>query len=122
MHELTVAVQIRRVLESELAGDGDLVAERVRVQVGALTGIVPEALEFAWPHAVADSPLLSSATLEIEWIEASLTCGSCSATHRTPNLQTLRCPVCRSPDIEVTGGDELDIADVDVRERLAGQR
>jgi hydrogenase nickel incorporation protein HypA/HybF len=120
MHELTVAVQIRRVLESELVGDGDLVAERVRVQVGALTGIVPEALEFAWPHAVADSPLLGSATLEIEWIEASLACRSCSATHRTANLRSLRCPVCHSPDIDVTGGDELDIADVDVRERSPG--
>ena len=37
MHELTVAIQIRRGLETELASDeGTLVADVVRVQVGAL--------------------------------------------------------------------------------------
>lgn len=120
MHELSVAIRIRDVLEDELAADGDLVARSVRVQVGALANIVPEALEFAWPHAVADSELLGSSRIEIEWVDATLRCRECSAIHTTANLLTLRCPACRSGQVEVIGGDELDIIDVEIRQRAPG--
>ena len=117
MHEMTVAVRIRQVLESELADDADLVADLVRVQVGALSGVVPEALQFAWPHAVAESPLLASSTIEIDRIDAGLRCADCAATHTTAMLNALRCPVCRSDRVEIAGGDELDIVSVDIRQR-----
>jgi hydrogenase nickel incorporation protein HypA/HybF len=118
MHELTVAIQIRRALETELASDdGALVADAVRVQVGALSGIVPEALQFAWPHAVADSAALGSARLDIDWIDVKLLCVACSDVYTLTEFRSLRCPNCRSPDVEIIAGDELDIASVDVRER-----
>jgi hydrogenase nickel incorporation protein HypA/HybF len=118
MHELTVAIQIRRGLETELASDeGTLVADVVRVQVGALSGIVPEALQFAWPHAVADSATLGSARLDIDWIDVQLLCVACNDVYTLTEFRSLRCPHCRSPDVEIIAGDELDIASVDVRER-----
>ena len=118
MHELTVAIQIRRGLETELASDeGTLVADVVRVQVGALSGIVPEALQFAWPHAVADSATLGSARLDIDWINVQLLCVACNDVYTLTEFRSLRCPHCRSPDVEIIAGDELDIASVDVRER-----
>lgn len=117
MHEMTVAIQVRNVLESELETGGErLVAERVHVQVGALANIMPEALQFAWPHAVAGSASLGGSTIEIDFIEASLSCRSCSAIHTTATLTTLRCPVCRSAEVAVVGGDELDIIGVDLRQ------
>ena len=118
MHELTVAIQIRRGLETELASDeGTLVADVVRVQVGALSGIVPEALQFAWPHAVADSATLGSARLDIDWVDVQLLCVACNDAYTLTEFRSLRCPHCRSPDVEIIAGDELDIASVDVRER-----
>ncbi|MGI9643762.1 MAG: hydrogenase maturation nickel metallochaperone HypA [Ilumatobacteraceae bacterium] len=116
MHELSVALRIREVLETELAGDG-VEVDLVRIEVGALANIVPEALEFAWPHAVSDSTLLGASKIEIDWVEARLRCADCSATHTTPNLTSLRCPVCRSGRVEVIEGEQMDIIDVDVRER-----
>ena len=118
MHELTVAIQIRRGLETELASDeGTLVADVVRVQVGALSGIVPEALQFAWPHAVADSATLGSARLDIDWVDVQLLCVACNDVYTLTEFRSLRCPHCRAPDVEIIAGDELDIASVDVRER-----
>lgn len=118
MHELTVAIQIRRGLETELASDdGSLVADVVRVQVGALSGIVPEALQFAWPHAVADSAALGSARLDVDWIDVQLLCAGCNDVYTLTEFRSLRCPNCRSPDVEIIAGDELDIASVDIRER-----
>ena len=121
MHELTVAIQICNVLETELASDGaDLVADAVHVQVGALTGIVPEALEFAWPHAVAGSETLGSARLEVVRVDVRVACRPCGDVQVMTYLRALRCPVCRSPEVEVLGGDELEILSVDVRERARG--
>ena len=118
MHELTVAAQIRSTLERELVPEADAVAvDVVRVQVGALTGLVPEALEFVWPHAVADSSLLGHAAIEVELVEAAIECGACGSTSTTAVVRALRCPVCRSPDIQVVGGDELDIVSIDVSDR-----
>jgi hydrogenase nickel incorporation protein HypA/HybF len=118
MHELTVAIQIRNALETELASDdGTLIADAVRVQVGAMSGIVPEALQFAWPHAVADSVALGSARLDIDWIDVKLHCGACADVYTLAELRSLRCPNCRSPDVEVIAGDELDIASVDIRDQ-----
>jgi hydrogenase nickel incorporation protein HypA/HybF len=121
VHELSVALQIRTVLEEELmTDDGPLVAESVRVQVGALANVVPEALQFAWPHAVSGSRSLDGSRIEIDWVDATLRCGDCAASHTTATLVTLRCPACRSADVEVIGGDELDIVGVDVREPVGG--
>lgn len=121
MHELTVAIQIRNAIETELAADNeDLIVDSVHVQVGALTGIVPEALDFAWPHAVSGTPNLASARLVIDWVDALVHCSPCAATYTISTFVSLRCPVCRSPDVELTGGDELDILSVDVREQARG--
>jgi len=117
VHELSIALRLREVLESELADIDDEVVDQVRIQVGALANIVPEALEFAWPHAVAGSPLLSSSTIAIDWVDARLQCTDCAAVHTTPTLVSLRCPACGSGQVDVIAGDELDITDVDVRPR-----
>ena len=116
MHEMSVALQIRRSLEEELAWEPGLTVVRVGVQVGALSGIVPAALEFAWPHAVVDSPMLGDSTLTVEWVDVSGRCEPCDAHRTLPGLVSLRCPVCGAPLAEITGGDELDITTVDVRE------
>jgi hydrogenase nickel incorporation protein HypA/HybF len=117
VHELTVALRICQALETELADEPDLVATEVKVQVGALSGIVPAALQFAWSHAVAESHLLDGSRLEIDWIDASGRCPRCDLIRVVTNLQSFRCPVCDAPIEEVTGGDELDILSVDVRAR-----
>lgn len=117
MHELSIALRIREALEAEFADEPDLTAESVRLQVGALSGVVAEALEFAWGHAVADSPLLESSRVEIERVDASGRCPECEAVRVITNLQSFRCPVCSSPIGEIVGGDELDIISVDLRDR-----
>lgn len=114
MHELTVALRIREALEAEFADEPDLTAEVVALRVGALSGIVAEALQFARGHAVDGSSLLADSRLEIEWVDVSGRCPSCDAVRAVSNLQSLRCPVCGSPIGEIVGGDELDILTVDV--------
>ncbi len=113
---MSVALQIRRSLEAELDDEPDLRVVRVGLQVGALSGIVPAALEFAWPHAMAGSPLLDGSTVDVEWVDVTGRCDPCDAVRTLPGLVSLRCPVCGTPLAEITGGDALDITTVDVRD------
>lgn len=118
VHELSVALRIRQSLEAEFADEPELRVIRVGLQVGALAGVVPAALEFAWSHAVADSTVLAGSRIDIEWIDVTGVCQRCATGRTITSLASLRCPVCGEPLTELTGGDELDIATVDVRDCL----
>jgi hydrogenase nickel incorporation protein HypA/HybF len=93
MHELSVALRIVEALDQELAGEGeDLLVTAVTIQIGTLTALVPEALQFSWDLAT-ENTLLQGSML---------------------NIQSMRCPVCRTPITQITGGNDLEILTVEV--------
>lgn len=66
MHELSIALSLVDAVCEELPRLGDKVFVRsVRVRVGPLSGVVPDALAFAFEVAADDSPI-AGARLEIE--------------------------------------------------------
>ena len=118
MHELSIALRIVEALDQELAADdatnsGDLVVSTVSVQVGALTGLVPEALEFSWGFATENS-VLKGSRLDIQVVDATGYCTQCQEQKTITNLSSMRCPVCRTPITQITGGNELEILTVEI--------
>ena len=101
----------------------DLVARRtggrrvqvVRLEVGALSGVLPDAMTFCFDLVVAGTPL-AGAALEIEEVAGSLRCRDCGAESPCPDLVRL-CP-CGSADVEITAGQELRVRSVDVEEAV----
>jgi hydrogenase nickel incorporation protein HypA/HybF len=66
MHELSIALSLIDAVCDELPRLGPNVAVRsIRVRVGPLSGVVPDALAFAFEVAAAESPL-AGARLDIE--------------------------------------------------------
>ncbi len=65
MHELSIAMSIIESVEEEIAAHPAASVERVTVTIGDLSGVVPEALRFAWEPAVRDTRL-TGAALRIE--------------------------------------------------------
>lgn len=115
MHELSVALRIVEALDQELAGESDdLIVSTVAIQVGALTGLVPEALLFSWDFATEGS-LLKGSQLDIQVVDAAGYCPQCQDQQTLTNLQSMRCPVCRTPIGQITGGNELEILTVEVQ-------
>lgn len=114
MHELSIALRIVESLNEELADEDNLTISAVTIQVGALTGLVPEALQFSWDMATENSKLQGS-KLSIEWVDAAGFCPECQAERTITNLQSFRCPVCRSPIQQITGGNELEILTMEVQ-------
>lgn len=113
MHELSIAMRLVESLEEELAKQGDLTVVTVNLRIGALSGLVPEALEFSWEVASEGSRLQGS-KLAIETVDATGYCAQCREERTIRNLQSFRCPVCGSPITEITGGHELEIATLEV--------
>jgi hydrogenase nickel incorporation protein HypA/HybF len=114
MHELSVAMRIVEALDQELASEpDDLIITTVALQVGTLTGLVPEALEFSWDMATEGS-LLQGSKLAIQIVDAVGYCQECQIEQILTNLQSMRCPICREPITQITGGNEMEILTVEV--------
>jgi hydrogenase nickel incorporation protein HypA/HybF len=114
MHELSVALRIVEALDQELAAEPDaLMVSTVAIQVGALTGVVPEALQFSWDLAT-DGSVLRGSKLDVQMVDAAGYCPECQAEQILTNLQSMRCPLCRTPIGQITGGNELEILTVEV--------
>jgi len=118
MHELSVALRIVEALDQELITEEEgLVVTAVTLQVGALTGLVPEALHFSWDMAT-DNSRLQGSKLIIEWVDAAGFCPECSLDRTITNLQSFRCPVCRTPIQQITEGNELEILTMEVQDNV----
>lgn len=108
MHELAIAAS---VVEAVLAKTGDQLVRVVRLRVGQLSGVLPDALAFSFEVA-ADGTTLQGARLLIEQPAGRLRCRQCHGETGRDDL-ILLCD-CGSADVEVIAGRELSILDVEV--------
>ena len=82
----------------------------VSVRIGAMAGVIREALDFAWGPATEGSALRGAA-LEIEWVPAAVWCPACAA-EREPAGMRMVCPVCRTRCPQLVRGRELEVLSV----------
>ena len=85
----------------------------VRLEIGALSGVVPDALRFCFDLAT-EGTTMEGASLEITEIPGRCRCRACGGEFSAGSLVPL-CP-CGSADVAVLSGQELKIASV----RVAG--
>ena len=108
MHELAIAESL---VAAVLERTGARTVSVVRIQVGQLAGVVPDALRFCFELVVAGTPL-EGARLDIERPDGRAMCRSCGADFMLTDL-ILLCP-CGSADVEVLTGRELMLGSVEV--------
>lgn len=107
MHELSIAMNILEIAESEAARHaGRPVA--VHVKLGALAGVVREALLSAWDLARTHTPL-SAAELIVEETPIVGDCPSCRNERGVVSMQCLQCVDCGAAIGRLTGGRELEV-------------
>jgi hydrogenase nickel incorporation protein HypA/HybF len=115
MHELSVAQQLVELVCDELIDAPSAHVRLVRLRLGPLSGVVAEALLFAYGAAAAGTPLAGS-TLEIEHVAPAVFCANCRRERELASVQHLRCPVCLAPTPDVMRGRELEVVSVEVSE------
>ena len=108
MHELAIAEDVvSSVRERTRDRDGRV----VRLRVGALAGVVPDALDFCFELAAAGTPL-EGASLEIVQECGRAHCRTCEADFELPDALLL-CE-CGSADVALLSGRELSVTSVEV--------
>jgi hydrogenase nickel incorporation protein HypA/HybF len=108
VHELAIAESIVAAVREKLA---DVPVRRVCVEVGRLSGVVPDALQFCFELATVGTTL-DGAALDIVSQPGRGHCRDCAAEFDTDDFLAL-CD-CGSADVEVLGGRELRIREVEV--------
>jgi hydrogenase nickel incorporation protein HypA/HybF len=111
MHELSLAHAVGEIAVAALkeqAPGGDGRVKTIRLRVGDLSGVDPEALSFCFEVVRTEWPETEGAVLEVHRCPAlvrCLGCGGSAALEGAPE----KCPVCGSGRCEVDGGRELEV-------------
>ena len=105
MHELSIVASLYEIMEEKAKEQKAKTITRVKLQVGILSGVVPEFLESAFEIFKNDT-MASEATLEIIKVPLTIKCRSCQ-TERTFDELVFICAECGSTDIETLAGKEL---------------
>ena len=108
MHELAIT---QSVVEAVTERTGANPVSCVRVRVGRLSGVVPDAMRFCFDLVTAGTPL-EGAALDIEQQEGRGRCRACGDDFVLADL-VLLC-ACGSADVEVLAGRELAVASVEM--------
>jgi hydrogenase nickel incorporation protein HypA/HybF len=111
VHELSIAQAIADTAARH--ADHRPVAE-VRVRIGHLRQVVPDALAFAWTLLV-EGTALDGARLVVEPVPAVVSCRRCHV-HTPLDLPLLVCAGCGGSDVSIESGEELEVRSIDVAE------
>ncbi len=84
----------------------------VRLRIGALSGVVPEALQFAF-EALAPGTPAQGAQLAIEQVPARFWCPTCRREFPAADLLA-ECPDCHGLSGELRAGRELEVASLEI--------
>jgi len=123
MHELSLAISILEIVSQEVSdhfGGGASAGGRldsVAVRIGKLSGVEPEALEFAWEVARERSPF-PGARLEIDLVPVRARCSGCGEPFEIDAMICV-CPACGPAPFRVVEGREIEVSRIVWREREA---
>lgn len=112
MHELGIADSIIQAVLHKMQESGYARVDVVALRIGALTDIVPDALEFGFEVLTRDTPLAET-RLQIETVPVHGKCDDCGRDFEV-NEFVFICPNCEGRAIEMSSGDELEIAYIEV--------
>lgn len=112
MHELSIAAAIAEMAGEEAARRGVRV-HAVHLKLGPLSGVVKEALLFAYDVAVQGTALEGS-HLVVEDAPVVAFCRECGMNQPIASMQSLCCPQCRAPTPDIVEGTELLVTALEV--------
>lgn len=112
MHEMAICESIVQVLEQQAAAQSYARVKTVWLEIGPLAGIELEALRFSF-DAVTRGTLADRAKLEIVKTRGEAWCMQCAKSVAVAQRFDA-CPDCGSYQLQVTGGEELRIKELEV--------
>ena len=112
MHELSVALGIVTIAETETKKAHATSVELIELEIGALSGIELESLDFVWQTAVYNT-VLEHANKKVNIIEGRAKCMDCETVFKIDHLYD-SCPKCNSYLKGILQGKELRVKALEV--------
>lgn len=112
MHELSIANSVLEAVRAEIQRRPGARLLKVGLRVGELAGVDPEALSFSF-QALVQGTEFEPASLEIEPRPRRQHCRECGRDF-TVREYDLTCPHCAATRTECIGGDELELAYLEI--------
>lgn len=105
MHELSIVSNLFEIMEEKLREKGARKITYVRLQVGKLSGVVPDFLHTAFDMYKKDT-MAREAELEIEEVPFVVQCQTCGKTMEKDDFVFV-CAFCGSRELKTLSGTEL---------------
>lgn len=112
MHEMSICESILGLIREQAQSRSFSKVERVCLEIGPLSGVEIDALKFGFDVVMRDT-LADGAQLEIVETKGSAWCMPCGQAVAIKQRFDA-CPECGSHQLQVTGGDELRIKELEV--------
>ncbi|MFJ6632898.1 hydrogenase maturation nickel metallochaperone HypA [Streptomyces sp. NPDC091376] len=112
MHEMSIALAVVDQVEEAARSHGATAVRTVRLRIGELAGVVPDALAFSFQLA-CEGTVLEGAALVTEPVPGRARCAACADEWAVGMPPRLCCPECGQATAELVAGRELRIAAVE---------
>jgi len=110
MHELGVLNSMVHTIERIIKEENLTQVQKLVIEVGELSGIVPRYLEQCWPAACYKT-FMEDTELELIVIPGIVKCRSCGRVFNAV-YSDLSCPDCHSKDMEILKGNDMIIKEI----------
>ena len=112
MHELGIIVHIAKTLDQVAAENELKKIGSVTLDIGEVSGIVPEYLTECWEFYRKKNPLIAECEMKIESLPAVTICEDCQKTYETVTYGR-QCPHCGSYETYLVTGNECSIKELE---------
>jgi hydrogenase nickel incorporation protein HypA/HybF len=112
MHEVSLLESTLELAVDYAHQQGATQIHRLTLRVGQLSGVIPEALQFAF-DIVVQGTIAATATLSIETIPAICYCSTCHQDFQ-PTDWIYECPTCHQLSAKLLQGRDLELVSLEV--------
>jgi hydrogenase nickel incorporation protein HypA/HybF len=112
MHEVGIVTQALDMALEAAKKENAARITLMRMRIGDLAGVVPEALEFAF-SVVTRETIAEGAKFEWDAVPVLCRCDRCQKDF-TPDAMAYRCPDCGELATKILSGREIEVTEIEV--------
>ena len=110
MHELGLCDALLKMVRGMLKDEGIDEVQRITVEVGTLSGVVPAYMADCW-EAVTDGTELEGVEFTVDIQQGTAQCMDCDAVFPA-DVEHLKCPVCGGQKLTPLSGRDLTLKEI----------
>lgn len=111
MHELSVLMEVIRVVDEEADADGVDKVKAIVLQIGELSAVIPHFMQEYFPILTDEKPRYQDTELVIETIPGIARCQRCGTEYNVAQNEGW-CPRCASFKKDLISGREFNIKEI----------